>query len=254
MAHNNPVIDSGIVEAPQPSDSRYPNPNPSANPAPSQASMNGHGIGGHQPAAASAVPPHLGNERANFEVGQAPPHQPGNYDQMSAAQGQASPHLPPRDQGQDPFNVTPGGVNEPHIPHTRRDDYASGGGTQQHAPINQASSTNPTSGVVNEGYISGPTSTGAGTDNRSTGAKVKESASGVKGLVAAVHGAGETLRGTFNKEVDRAFNDKAGESKNEGIAREGQAEIQEGKFGVGTKNREGAIPGADGERRKNQAF
>ena len=44
-------------------------------------------------------------------------------------------------------------------------------------------------------------------DNRTTGAKVKESASGVKGLAAAVHGAGEALRGTFNKEVDRAFGD-----------------------------------------------
>jgi hypothetical protein len=44
-------------------------------------------------------------------------------------------------------------------------------------------------------------------DNRTTGAKIKESASGVKGLVAAVHGAGEALRGNFNKEVDRAFGD-----------------------------------------------
>ena len=45
------------------------------------------------------------------------------------------------------------------------------------------------------------------TGERSTGEKVKESASGAKGLVAAVHGVGEKIRGGFNAGVDRAFND-----------------------------------------------
>jgi len=91
-------------------------------------------------------------------------------------------------------------------------------------------------------------------DNRTTGAKVKESASGVKGLAAAVHGAGEALRGTFNKEVDRAFGDKVGEARNAQVANAGADEIQEGRFSHATKNREGVVPGADGERRRNQAF
>lgn len=44
-------------------------------------------------------------------------------------------------------------------------------------------------------------------DNRTTSEKVKESASGVKGLVAAVHGVGETLRGEFNAGVDGLVGD-----------------------------------------------
>ena len=44
-------------------------------------------------------------------------------------------------------------------------------------------------------------------DERSKGERAKETASGVKGLVAAVHGVGEKVRGGFNAGVDRAFND-----------------------------------------------
>jgi len=47
---------------------------------------------------------------------------------------------------------------------------------------------------------------------------------------------------------------KSGEAKNKNIARAGEAEVQTGKFGSGTKNREGVVPGSDGERRNNQAF
>jgi len=56
-------------------------------------------------------------------------------------------------------------------------------------------------------------------------------------------------------EVMRLTNkQKSGEAKNKNIARAGEAEVQTGKFGLGTKNREGVVPGSDGERRKNQAF
>jgi hypothetical protein len=59
---------------------------------------------------------------------------------------------------------------------------------------------------------SGTTSTTTGTaiggvDNRSTGSQVKEMAHGVKGLFAAVHGAGESVRGNFNAGVERAFHE-----------------------------------------------
>jgi hypothetical protein len=42
---------------------------------------------------------------------------------------------------------------------------------------------------------------------------------------------------------------KSGEVRNERVARAGQAEVEHGQFSHGTKNREGAIPGADGGRR-----
>lgn len=43
---------------------------------------------------------------------------------------------------------------------------------------------------------------------------------------------------------------KAGEIRNDRIAREGEAEIQNGRFASSTKEREGVVPGADhGERR-----
>jgi len=140
------------------------------------------------------------------------------------------------------------GVESHGPPHLRRGDYASGAAgenTQTHAGHNTHPETTSTGANVNAGSGAG----GAGVEKRSTGAKVRESASGVKGLVAAVHGAGETLRGTFNKEVDRAFHDKEGEIKNDRIARQGEAEIQEGRFAKSTKNREGVVPGSDGERR-----
>jgi len=98
------------------------------------------------------------------------------------------------------------GVESHGPPHLRRGDYASGAAgenTQTHAGHNTHPETTSTGANVNAGSGAG----GAGVEKRSTGAKVRESASGVKGLVAAVHGAGETLRGTFNKEVDRAFHD-----------------------------------------------
>jgi len=89
-------------------------------------------------------------------------------------------------------------------------------------------------------------------DTRPTGSKLRESASGVKGLAAAVHGTGEMLRGNINAIVDRAVNDKAGEARNNAIAAAGENEITTGQFSHGTKNREGAIPGADGDRRNNR--
>ena len=55
---------------------------------------------------------------------------------------------------------------------------------------------------------SGTSSTAAPVDSdRSAGSKVKEMAEGVKGLFAAAHGAGETVRGTFNAGVDKRFNE-----------------------------------------------
>lgn len=47
---------------------------------------------------------------------------------------------------------------------------------------------------------------------------------------------------------------KAGEARNNDIAAAGENEMTTGQFSHGTKNREGAIPGADGDIRNNRAL
>lgn len=63
-------------------------------------------------------------------------------------------------------------------------------------------STTNTSNTTNNNLGSGaaPASSGAG-------AGMVDALNGVKGAFAAVHGAGEKIRGEFNAGVDRAFND-----------------------------------------------
>ncbi|KAL6230624.1 hypothetical protein BDW75DRAFT_222179 [Aspergillus navahoensis] len=53
---------------------------------------------------------------------------------------------------------------------------------------------------------------------------------GVRGVFAAVHGAGEWLRGSINAAVDRTFGSEEGVTRNEAISRAGQEEIQSGRF------------------------
>jgi hypothetical protein len=88
-------------------------------------------------------------------------------------------------------------------------------------PYTNQSSANTSEAAPDTGYRAQPYTSGnaaatanttttmtSGTgavDNRSTGSKVKEMAHGVKGLVAAVHGAGESVRGQFNAGVDHTF-------------------------------------------------
>jgi len=115
------------------------------------------------------------------------------------------------------------------------------------------------------GSTNGSTGTTAGTtagtgvvDTRSTGQKIRDAigggthsttstthhaGSGIKVVLAGIHGAGETLRGEFNAAIDRAFGETAGEAKNENIARQGEQELNTGHFSTGTKAREGVIPG-----------
>ncbi|RDW62320.1 hypothetical protein BP6252_11753 [Coleophoma cylindrospora] len=75
-----------------------------------------------------------------------------------------------------------------------------------------------------------------------TGDKVKEGASGLKGLAAAVHGVGEEIRGTVNSSIDRAANEPTGVVKNDAIANQGRQETVTGSFSEGTKVREGVHP------------
>jgi len=95
------------------------------------------------------------------------------------------------------------------------------------------------------------TVTGGRGTNMSTGEKVRQGASGLKGLAATVHGAGEAIRGKFNSSVDQAFNEPTGVAKNNAIAQQGAGEMDTGRFSHATKNREGVVPG-DHEARSTQ--
>ncbi|KAJ0417521.1 hypothetical protein BJY00DRAFT_200458 [Aspergillus carlsbadensis] len=62
--------------------------------------------------------------------------------------------------------------------------------------------------------------------------------SGVRGVFAGIHGAGEWLRGGINAAIDRTFGSEEGVTRNEAIARAGQQEISSGRFS--RDNHEGA--------------
>ncbi|PCH07224.1 Hypothetical protein PENO1_013720 [Penicillium occitanis (nom. inval.)] len=83
------------------------------------------------------------------------------------------------------------------------------------------------------------TDTGTGADAGASASGSKGAAGGIKGVVAGIHGAGESIRGTFNAAVDRAFNEPEGVAKNEAIGREGEYEARSGQFAPSTKQREG---------------
>ncbi|KAL4924259.1 uncharacterized protein BDV17DRAFT_295576 [Aspergillus undulatus] len=54
--------------------------------------------------------------------------------------------------------------------------------------------------------------------------------SGVRGVFAGIHGAGEWLRGGLGAAVDRTFGSEEGVTRNEAIAQAGQEQIRSGKF------------------------
>lgn len=92
----------------------------------------------------------------------------------------------------------------------RAGSYDTAGGNSAQTSAAQTSThmggaTQPSTSTTNKATTN--TYTGETADNRSTGSKVKEMAQGVKGLVAAVHGAGESVRGNFNAGVDRTFHE-----------------------------------------------
>lgn len=82
------------------------------------------------------------------------------------------------------------------------------GETSTHMGSHIGSEIQPGAGTSTTAPTTNTTTTTAPVDSdRSTGSKVKEMAHGVKGLFAAAHGAGETVRGSFNAGVDRRFNE-----------------------------------------------
>jgi len=122
----------------------------------------------------------------------------------------------------------------------------------QNNPVNEQASystTGDTNAPLNtsSNYGTSTTSTAHPTTS-STGSKMKEAGSGIKAVLAGIHGAGEKLRGEFNSGVDCTFNEREGVAKNERIANAGDSEMTTGEFSHATKNREGVVPG-DHERR-----
>ncbi|CZS98105.1 uncharacterized protein RCO7_08873 [Rhynchosporium graminicola] len=119
----------------------------------------------------------------------------------------------------------------------------------QRNPIGQTESLSAT-GRGNE-----PIGTGTAYESSTAGTTTHSSttgggaAGGVKGVLAGIHGVGEKIRGEFNKGVDGAMGDKEGVLKNEQVANAGDRERLTGTFAGETKNREGALPGADGDKR-----
>lgn len=66
-----------------------------------------------------------------------------------------------------------------------------------------------------------------------TGSKI---GSEIKGAVKGVHGAGEAIRGTLNQSVDAAFNDKAGEAKNQAVTEKGISEVEAADRNIGVRH------------------
>jgi len=97
--------------------------------------------------------------------------------------------------------------------------------------------TTTNTGTGNVG-TAGAHTTAQSTAPSHTEQKVNTAASGVGGVFAGLHGAGEKIRGEFNAGVDRAFNEPEGVVKNEGVARQGEGEIESGRFSGSTRERE----------------
>jgi len=79
------------------------------------------------------------------------------------------------------------------------------------------------------GHTTNPTAS-TGTTTTAPPSKIKESASSAKGIISAIHGAGESIRGNFNSAVDETFNEPLGVEKNNRVAQKGEAEIRKGGF------------------------
>jgi len=102
--------------------------------------------------------------------------------------------------------------------------------------------TGPTTATTGH---TGTTTTSTGTGGHGQAGQI---GSGIKGIFAKFHGAGEEIRGQFNGAVDGAFHEPSGVAKNNDVATAGKNEMETGHFAHGTKQREGVQPGIGGGR------
>ncbi|KAL2002303.1 hypothetical protein VTN02DRAFT_210 [Thermoascus thermophilus] len=119
------------------------------------------------------------------------------------------------------FTSAKAGENAKNAPQTSRGQYNPSTGTGFDPP---------SGGSDGKGTFIGSSTTSSG------GSDIGQS---IKAAAASFHGAGESIRGTFNKAIDSLFNDTEGMAKNEAIAQAGEREVQSGDFAPSTKAREG---------------
>lgn len=115
---------------------------------------------------------------------------------QTLAPNQTFAHHAPGDR--QPFRPTHHGVGPDTVTHGAGNSGLEDSATAPKPPLPPRGEGSHGASVVPDTYRNGATVNGV--DERSTGAKVK-------GVAAAIHGAGEVARGTFNREVDRAFGD-----------------------------------------------
>ena len=65
--------------------------------------------------------------------------------------------------------------------------------------------------------------------------KTSSTLADIKNTAKGIHGAGETIRGTFNQAVDKTFDDSAGQVENQAVVDKGASEIRAGET-VGQKH------------------
>ena len=174
-----PTIDGGVVNAP-PADPNQPQSPTGISPP--------LGTAARSQATGTPIPPEpiqRSNQRANTHI-----------DPFQSIPGESFGQQEPEKTAPGIFPQMPGGLPSEKEWERRDDEEAD-------AHIHRVSSTGPMS---SHSHLVTCTETHP-KDERSTGEKAKEMASGAKGLVAAVHGVGEKIRGGFNAGVDRAFND-----------------------------------------------
>jgi len=144
--------------------------------------------------------------------------------------------------------VVPGSSTDaPAAPNT-----ASGSSYNKNAP----QAYNP---AVGTGYNPGSNTTGGSNQagapvGSSTGASGNSgnAGSGIKGVLAGIHGMGESLRGSLGAAVDRSFGDEEGARKNQAIASQGEYEVQSGNFAKSTQEREGVNVNKRQERQQRE--
>jgi len=122
--------------------------------------------------------------------------------------------------------------HQPASPSNSYDQAASQDSRIEHAPSTAQRVKMEEQAAQSKGSDSGAGADGkfgSGTQRRANAAS-EELGRGVIGTTAGIHGVGESLRGTLNAAVDKAFGHQEGTERNQEIARKGEQEIQSGQF------------------------
>jgi len=196
-----PTIDGGVVNAP-PTDPNQPQSPTGITPP--------LGTAARSQATGTPVPPESiqhSNQRANTHISPFQSAEDFGTPRSNVEFANSAQKIPGGSFGQQqpPEKAAAGEIPFPQAPARHSGERERGGNGEEDpdAHLHRISSNGP---VSSHSHLVTCTETHP-KDERSVGERAKESASGAKGLVAAVHGVGEKIRGGFNAGVDRAFND-----------------------------------------------